>query len=94
MLVRRGLVFNTASRLWGTAHRDWLRSLVFDNDVDRAVVTEYTLAVEQPANSNVIRRRSALASLVYFGPRFVQTSRSRISRETSSRRLTGSLHSN
>jgi len=47
MLVRRGHVFNTASRLWGTAHRDWLRSLVFDNDVDRAVVTEYTLAVEQ-----------------------------------------------
>jgi transposase len=47
MLVRRGYVFNTASRLWGKAHRGWLTSLVFDNDVDRVVVTEYMLAVEQ-----------------------------------------------
>lgn len=47
MLVRRGYVFNTTSRLWSEAHRSWLKSLVFDNDVDRAVVTEYMLAVEQ-----------------------------------------------
>jgi len=47
MLVRRGYVFNTASRLWGKVHRGWLKSLVFDNDVDRVVVTEYMLAVEQ-----------------------------------------------
>jgi transposase len=47
MLVRRGYVFNTGGRLWGKVHRGWLTSLVFDNDVDRAVVTEYTLAVEQ-----------------------------------------------
>jgi len=47
MLVRRGHVFNGTSRLWGNVHRGWLTSLVFDNDVDRAVVTEYTLAVEQ-----------------------------------------------
>jgi len=47
MLVRRGYVFNTTSRLWSEAHRSWLKSLAFDNDVDRAVVTEYMLAVEQ-----------------------------------------------
>jgi len=47
MLVRRGYVFNTTSRLWGKAHRGWLTSLVFDNDVDRVVVTEYMLAIEQ-----------------------------------------------
>lgn len=47
MLVRRGLVFASGSKLWGEAHRRWLQGLVFDNDVDRAVVAEYRQAIEQ-----------------------------------------------
>jgi transposase len=47
MLVRRGLVFNSSSRLWSEAHRVWLQGLQFDNEVDRAVVAEYRLAIEQ-----------------------------------------------
>jgi transposase len=47
MLVRRGYVFNSTSRLWSEAHRAWLQALVFDNEIDRVVVTEYILAVEQ-----------------------------------------------
>lgn len=47
MLVRRGLVFNSTSRLWSAAHRCWLQALVFENEVDRAVVAEYRLAIEQ-----------------------------------------------
>ena len=47
MLVRRGLVFNSSSRLWSEAHRRWLQGLVFENEVDRVVVAEYRLAIEQ-----------------------------------------------
>ena len=47
MLVRRGYVFTGTSHLWSEAHRRWLRSLAFDNDVDRIVVAEYMLAVDQ-----------------------------------------------
>jgi transposase len=47
MLVRRGYVFDATSRLWSQKHRAWLRSLVFDNEVDRVVFTEYALAIEQ-----------------------------------------------
>jgi transposase len=47
MLVRRGYVFNATSRLWSEAHRGWLKSLVFDNEVERIVVSEYMLAIDQ-----------------------------------------------
>src|SRR6267142_985741 len=47
MLVRRGYVFNATSRLWSEAHRRWLAAVTFDNEVDRTVFAEYTLAVEQ-----------------------------------------------
>jgi transposase len=47
MLVRRGLVFDPSKRLWSVAHRQWLESLSFDNEVDRIVVAEYRLAIEQ-----------------------------------------------
>jgi transposase len=47
MLVRRGLVFDPHQRLWSVAHRRWLAALVFDNPVDRTVVAEYMLAIEQ-----------------------------------------------
>ena len=47
MLVRRGLVFNSTSRLWSEAHRRWLQGLTFDNEVDQAVFAEYRLAIEQ-----------------------------------------------
>lgn len=47
MLVRRGLVFDPHQRLWSVAHRRWLEALSFDNPVDRIVVAEYKLAIEQ-----------------------------------------------
>lgn len=47
MLVRRGMVFDATSRLWSQRHRAWLASITFDNDVDRIVVAEYMLAIEQ-----------------------------------------------
>lgn len=47
MLVRRGFVFNTSQRLWSVAHRRWLEALSFDNEVDRVVIAEFKLAIEQ-----------------------------------------------
>lgn len=47
MLVRRGLVFDPHQRLWSVAHRRWLDALVFDNPVDRVVIAEFRLAIEQ-----------------------------------------------
>lgn len=47
MLVRRGYVFVSTSRLWSEAHRRWLNALGFDNEVDRVVFAEYKLAIEQ-----------------------------------------------
>jgi transposase len=47
MLVRRGLVFNSSSRLWSQTHRRWLQSVTFDNEIDRVVFAEYRLAIEQ-----------------------------------------------
>ena len=47
MLVRRGYVFRSTSRLWSEAHRRWLASLTFDNETDRVVIAEYQLAIDQ-----------------------------------------------
>jgi transposase len=47
MLVRRGLVFDPHQRLWSVAHRRWIDGLFFENPVDRTVVAEYRLAIEQ-----------------------------------------------
>lgn len=47
MLVRRGLIFTSTSRLWSEAHRRWLQSLAFENETDRIVFAEYLLAIEQ-----------------------------------------------
>jgi transposase len=47
LLVRRGYVFRSTSRLWSEAHRRWLTAIKFDSVVDQVVVAEYTLAVEQ-----------------------------------------------
>ncbi|MCW5594027.1 MAG: IS110 family transposase [Burkholderiales bacterium] len=47
MLVRRGFVFNSTSRLWSEAHRRWLKAVVFDNEIDRTVMAEYMLAIDQ-----------------------------------------------
>ena len=47
MLVRRGHVFNSTARLWSEAHRRWLASITFANEVDLVVFTEYKLAIEQ-----------------------------------------------
>jgi transposase len=47
MLVRRGYVFNVNQRLWSVAHRRWLEALTFDSEIDRIVVAELKLAIEQ-----------------------------------------------
>jgi hypothetical protein len=47
MLVRRGYVFNSTSRLWSKAHRAWLESIAFDNETDCVVFAEYKMAIEQ-----------------------------------------------
>lgn len=47
MLVRRGFVFSSTSRLWSEAHRRWLADVVFEDEIDRAVMAEYVLAIEQ-----------------------------------------------
>lgn len=46
MLVRRGYVFNSTSRLWSEVHRRWLADIVFDDETDRIIVAEYRLAIE------------------------------------------------
>ncbi|MFO0569196.1 MAG: IS110 family transposase [Polyangiaceae bacterium] len=47
LLVRRGHVFQSTSRLWSEAHRRWLASIAFDDETDRVVLAEYMLAIEQ-----------------------------------------------
>jgi len=47
LLVRRGYVFRSTSRLWSEAHRRWLAAIKFESVVDQVVVAEYTLAIEQ-----------------------------------------------
>lgn len=47
MLVRRGLVFDPHQRLWSVAHRRWLDGLVFESTIDRIVIAEFRLAIEQ-----------------------------------------------
>jgi len=47
MLVRRGFVFNSTSRLWSEAHRRWLQAIAFENEIDRTIMAEYVLAIDQ-----------------------------------------------
>lgn len=47
MLVRRGWVFNSTSRLWSERHRRWLEAIVFDNETDRVVYDDYRAAIDQ-----------------------------------------------
>jgi transposase len=47
MLVRRGHVFAGTSRLWSVAHRKWLDTLAFDDELDRITVEQYKLAIDQ-----------------------------------------------
>src|SRR5262249_14997677 len=47
MLVRRGHVFLSTSRLWSTAHRRWLDGIRFEDITDGVVLAEYKLAIEQ-----------------------------------------------
>jgi transposase len=47
LLVRRGYVFNSTSRLWSETHRKWLSALAFEDKTDQVVVAEYMLAIDQ-----------------------------------------------
>lgn len=46
MLLRRGLIYREG-RNWTRAHRQWLRSIVWDFDADQAVFDDYLQAIEQ-----------------------------------------------
>lgn len=46
LLLRRGYRY-TAGRPWTQRHRAWLRSLRFDDPVDRVVFDDYLLAIDQ-----------------------------------------------
>lgn len=47
MLVRRGFVFGSTSRLWSQRHREWLSGISFENEIDRTIKADYMLAIEQ-----------------------------------------------
>jgi transposase len=47
MLLRRGLIWPSGRTPWTHAHRDWLRSLSFERESERAAFNDYVLAVEQ-----------------------------------------------
>lgn len=47
LLVRRGHVFQSTSRLWSEAHRRWLAAVAFADPTDRVVLADYMLAIEQ-----------------------------------------------
>lgn len=47
MLVRRGIVFDGTSRLWGQQHRRWLRQVRLENAVEQIIFDDYMLAIEQ-----------------------------------------------
>ena len=47
MLVRRGHIFISTSRLWSEAHRRWLQSIEFGDEIDRVIFAEYRLAIDQ-----------------------------------------------
>jgi transposase len=46
-VLRRGLVWRGGKRAWTRAHREWLRSLQFEQPAERVVVASYLLAIEQ-----------------------------------------------
>jgi transposase len=47
MLVRRGIVFDGTSRLWGQQHRRWLREVSFENAIEQTIFDDYMLAIDQ-----------------------------------------------
>jgi transposase len=47
MLLRRGILWPHGRKAWTQSHREWLRSLVFERESDRAVINDYLLALEQ-----------------------------------------------
>lgn len=47
MLLRRGIIWPSGRKAWTQSHREWLRSLVFERESDRAVIDDYLLALEQ-----------------------------------------------
>jgi len=47
MLLRRGLIWPSGRNPWTQAHREWLRSLSFERESERAAFNDYVLAVDQ-----------------------------------------------
>jgi transposase len=47
MLLRRGTIWPPGRKAWTQGHRQWLRSLPFERESDRAVFDDYLLAIEQ-----------------------------------------------
>ena len=48
MLLRRGYPWNETN--WTTAHRRWMRGLIWEHEADRLVFEDYLLALEQTEN--------------------------------------------
>ena len=46
-LLRHNVRYTAGKKAWTLRHRDWLRSLQFDNPVDQAVFDDYLLGVTQ-----------------------------------------------
>jgi transposase len=47
LLLRRGHVYPQGGNAWTLQYRRWLRSLEWDNAIDKIVVSDYVLALEQ-----------------------------------------------
>jgi transposase len=45
-LLRHGMVYGAGRKAWTKAHRQWLRTLCFDNVIERMTFDEYLLGVE------------------------------------------------
>ncbi len=47
LLLRRGVVYRGGKKAWTQAHRQWLRTLTFEQAHEQAVLDDYRLAIEQ-----------------------------------------------
>jgi transposase len=45
MLLRRGIVYRETSRPWTNKHMEWLKTLRFENTIDKTVFDDYLLAI-------------------------------------------------
>jgi len=66
MLLRRGYLWRSG-RQWTTAHRGWMRALVWDHQADRVVFEDYLLGLEQ-AESRLLNLNKELETAAQTEP--------------------------